>query len=373
MMHGSGATASGQDLPGRLKVYLGAAPGVGKTYAMLADAHRLRAEGHDVVVGFVEDHGRPETAAQLAGLETLPRAHISYRGVVMEEPDIPALLARRPEIVLLDELAHTNAPGSAREKRYEDIAVLREAGIHVVTTLNVQHLASLHDVVAGITGVAVRELVPDRVLDGAELHLIDLPPAMLIERLEQGKIYPPEQAQRALARFFRAGNLTALRELALRRVAADVDDDLAGYMHEHHIEAIWPATERVLVLLDGHDPEGVVLRNAWRLASALRGELVAVPICSPSDGQRAAGEPGALCRELDVAEDLGARVRPVAAGDVADAIAQAAREERATLIVMRHERRAGWRRRLERSLADLLFEQLDNVAIHLVEAPAPRS
>jgi two-component system sensor histidine kinase KdpD len=215
---------------GRLRVYLGAAPGVGKTYTMLQEGRRLKAGGHDVVVGLIETHGRAETAAQIGDLEVIPRQQIDYRGVAIEEMDTETILRRKPEIVLVDELAHTNAPGSARQKRWEDVEVLRNAGIDVIATLNIQHLESLNDVVASITGVEVRETIPDQILDGAtEVQLVDLPIEGLLERLEQGKIYPPERARQALQNFFRAGNLTALRELALRSTAAGVDERLESY------------------------------------------------------------------------------------------------------------------------------------------------
>lgn len=333
---------------------------------MLQEGRRLRAEGRDIVVGFVETHDRPETAAQIGDLEVVPRTLVPYRGVTIAEMDTAAILARRPEIVLIDELAHTNPPGSPREKRCEDVEVLRNAGIDVLSTLNVQHLESLHDVVAGITGVDVRETIPDRALDDAEVQLVDLPPAALIERLRQGKIYPPRRAQQALTHFFRLGNLTALRELALRHTAAGVEEDLSDYMHEHRIEEVWPATERVLVLIDGEDASGIVLRNAWRLASALRGEMLALVI-TPGDGFGAtSGESLTVSKNIELAEDLGARVRMLPAQEPVRAIVAAVREERATLLVMRHLPHAGWRRWGRRPLVDELFERLDNVDIYLV-------
>ena len=210
------AIRSGEKRRGRLRVYLGAAPGVGKTYAMLLEGRRLRSEGRDVVVGFVETHGRDETEAQIDGLEVIPRRTIEYRGVAVEEMDTDATIRRKPEIALVDELAHTNVPGSRHAKRYEDIEAIRDAGIDVISTVNIQHLESLNDVVESITGVEVRETIPDKILDGAtEVQLIDLPVTGLIERLEQGKIYPRARAQQALENFFREGNLAALRELAL--------------------------------------------------------------------------------------------------------------------------------------------------------------
>jgi two-component system sensor histidine kinase KdpD len=353
---------------GRLRIFLGAAPGVGKTYAMLNDARRLRSEGHDVVVGFVESHGRPETEAQIGDLEVVPRMQVPYRGVTIEEMDTDAILARKPEIALVDELAHTNPPGSPRAKRYEDVQFLRDAGIDVISTLNIQHLDSLQDVVAGITGVEVRETIPDRVLDDADVQLVDLPSEALIERLHQGKVYPPQQAQQALQHFFRPGNLTALREMALRRTAAGVEDALTDYMHEHSIEEIWPASERVMVLVDGDSSASAVLRNAWRLASALRGELVA-SVVTPPGGIAALpeAERRAVEKNIVMAEDLGARVRMIEAQSIAPAIAEAVRDEHATLIVMRHVRNTGWRRLTGPSLVDQLLDLLENVDIHIVE------
>lgn len=336
---------------------------------MLNEGRRLRAEGHDVVVGFVETHGRPETEAQIGDLEVLPRARIPYRGVMIDEMDTDAIRARKPEIVLVDELAHTNPPGSARVKRYEDAQLLRDAGIDVITTLNIQHLDSLQDVITGIIGIEVRETIPDRVLQDADVQLVDLPSDALIERLRQGKVYPPQRAQQALQHFFRPGNLTALREMALRHTAAGVEDALTGYMHEHRIEEIWPAAERVMVLVDGNVVAGEVLRSAWRLASALRGELVAGVLIQPRgrdslpDAERRVLEKNTL-----LAEDLGARIRLIESTNLAPAIADAVRDEHATVVVMRHIRKAGWRRLFDTSLVDDLLDLVDNVDLHIVEA-----
>lgn len=354
---------------GRLRIFLGAAPGVGKTYAMLTEARRLKAEGHDVVAGFIETHGRPETEAQIADLEVIPRVPVPYRGVTIEEMDTDAILARKPEIVLVDELAHTNPPGSSRVKRYEDVELLRDAGIDVITTVNIQHLESLQDVVAGITGVEVRETLPDRALDDADVQLVDLPSDALIERLHQGKVYPPERARQALQHFFRPGNLTALREMALRRTALGVEDALTDYMHEHRIDEIWPASERVLVLVDADPAAGTVLRNAWRLGSALRGELVAAAVVPPGGlDTLPAVERKGIEKSLALAEDLGMRIRFIETSDAVMGIADAVREEQATLIVMRHVRESGWRKLRGESLVDGLLDRLDNVDIHLVEA-----
>ncbi|MBJ7417171.1 MAG: two-component sensor histidine kinase, partial [Niveispirillum sp.] len=231
---------------GKLKIFLGAAPGVGKTYEMLRTAHALKKDGVDIVVGVVETHGRAETDAMLAGLEVFPRKTLSYRGQELSEMDLDGLIARRPAMVLVDELAHTNAPGSRHTKRHSDVEELRDAGIDVLTTLNVQHVESLNDVVARITRIRVRETVPDQVIDSAdEVEVIDLTPADLIKRLGEGKVYVRDQAQRALKHYFSPGNLTALRELALRRTAQRVDDQMVTYMRSHAIAGPWAAGDRL--------------------------------------------------------------------------------------------------------------------------------
>jgi two-component system sensor histidine kinase KdpD len=350
---------------GKLRVYLGAAPGVGKTYAMLREGHRLKSSGSDVVIGLVETHGRTDTEAQVGDLEVIPRRSFDYRGVAVDEMDVDAILARGPAVVLVDELAHTNAPGSARAKRWEDVDVLRGAGIDVIATLNIQHLESLNDVVAGITGIQVRETVPDSVLDGAtEVQLVDLPVEAVLERLESGKIYPPARATQALQNFFRPGNLTALREMALRRTAAGVDERLEHYMREHAIEAVWPAAERIVVLVDEHPEIGKVIRRAWRMADGLRAELVAMLVRPANRGDE---RDPSIQRALELAEDLGARVRVIESDDVVTALAAAIREENATTVVLGHSPAGRWRRLLSRPLADRLLERVDNLAVELVE------
>jgi two-component system sensor histidine kinase KdpD len=355
---------------GKLRVYLGAAPGVGKTFTMLNEGRRLKSQGHDVVAGFIETHGRAETEVQIGDLEVIPRKQVPYRGVTVEEMDTDAILRRKPEIALIDELAHTNAPGSPRETRWEDVEVLRKAGIDVITTLNIQHLEGLNDIVASITGVQVRETIPDRLLDDAtEVQLVDLPVEGLIERLEQGKIYPSERARQALEHFFREGNLTALRELALRRTAAGVDERLESYMREHEIEDAWPATERIVVLIEDDTSAGTVLRNAWRLASGLRGELVAVAILPPGGFSTSTPEfKSGIERNMALAEDLGASSLIVESDDLGAKLAEVVQEQHGTLVVLPHRPAKRWTRITGRSLVDQLMERLENVDIHLVEA-----
>jgi len=260
----------------RLRIYFGYSPGVGKTFTMLEVARRLRADGTDVVVGCVETHGRQETAGLVEGLEVLPRRAVEYRGTLQQEFDLDGALARKPKVLLLDELAHTNAEGSRHPKRWQDAIELLEAGIDVWTTLNVQHVESLNDVVAQITFVRVRETVPDAVLDRAdEIELVDLPPDQLLQRLGEGKVYLPEQARRAVDSFFRRGNLLALRELALRRTAERVDADVTAYRHQHEIRSTWAAGERILVCVGPSPTSASLIRGARRMAAGLRAPWVA--------------------------------------------------------------------------------------------------
>ena len=268
-----------------LRVYLGAAAGVGKTYALLCEGHRRAERGADVVVAFAETHGRPHTAALLDGLEVIPRRKLSYRDAEFEEMDLDAVLARRPQIALVDELAHTNVPGSRNEKRWQDVAELLDAGIDVISAVNVQHLESVTDVVMQITGVAQRETVPDAVVRAADqVELVDMTAEALRRRMAHGNIYPPEKIDAALTNYFRAGNLTALRELALLWLADKVDEGLQRYRAEHGITGTWEARERVVVALTG-GPEGdTLIRRAARIAArSSGGDLLAVHV-TKSDG-----------------------------------------------------------------------------------------
>src|SRR6266849_5609385 len=268
---------------GKLKVFFGAAAGVGKTYAMLEVAREQRADGVDVLIGYVETHGRAETDALLEGLEVLPARSIEYRGAALREFDLDGALARSPALILVDELAHTNAPGSRHAKRWQDVEELLDAGIDVYTTVNVQHLESLNDVVAQITGVLVRETVPDSILDQAdELELIDLPPDELLQRLREGKVYVSEQARRALDHFFHKGNLIALRELALRRTADRVDAQMQVYRSTHAITETWPTTERMLVCVSPSPLSARLVRATRRMAARLRAEWLAVYVETPA-------------------------------------------------------------------------------------------
>jgi two-component system sensor histidine kinase KdpD len=319
---------------GWLTVYLGFAPGVGKTHAMLRAVHDLRKQGTDAVVGFVETHGRAETAELLDGLEVLPRRVVEHLGVEVEEFDLEALLGRNPALAAIDELAHTNAPGSPREKRYQDVDLVLDAGIDVLTTLNIQHLESLNDVIASIAGVTVRERIPDEVLDKAdEIILVDLSPDELRDRLERGKVYPAESARRALEHFFRPGNLSALRELALMRTARTVERELGDYMTAHGIESPWRSTERILACVDETPTGETVVRRAFRLVNASRGEFYVLTVgldrLSPASA-------APIKRTLAIARDLGASIitRDAGGREVAREIIATARELKATLVIM---------------------------------------
>ncbi|MFG6444512.1 DUF4118 domain-containing protein [Microbacterium sp. P07] len=324
---------------GRLRVLLGAAPGVGKTYEMLQEGRRLQGDGRDVVIAVVETHGRAATAAQVVGLPEIPRRIVEHRGVELSEMDLDAILERRPSLALVDELAHTNAPGSRHPKRWQDVEDLLANGIDVITTVNVQHIESLNDVVQKITGVEQRETVPDAVVRGADqIEVVDLAPASLRDRLAAGHVYPAERIDAALSNYFRLGNLTALRELALLWLADEVDSALKSYRAEHGIEGAWQARERVVVTLTG-GPEGeTLLRRGARIAArAAGGELLAVHVTS-QDGLRQ-GAPGALAAQRALVESLGGTYHQVVGDDVARALVDFARSVNASQLVVGVSRR----------------------------------
>ena len=343
---------------GQLKVFLGASPGVGKTFSMLEAARAKRAEGGDVVVGVAETHGRAETARLLEGLEVIPRRAIEYRGTRLEEFDLDAALARRPALLLLDELAHSNAPGSRHEKRWQDADELLAAGINVYTTLNIQHIESLNDVVAQITGVKVRETVPDSVLERAdEVELVDVTADVLQQRLREGKVYVPEQASRAIDRFFRKGNLIALRELALRRTAERVDAQMRGYMAEQGIRETWAAAERLLVCV-GPSPTAVQLvRATGRTAARLHADWVAVHVETPRDRRLSPTEREDILRALELAEQLGGRTVTLSGQSVADEVLAYARDHNVNRIVVGKAKVLRWGERLRGSLLDALVRR----------------
>ena len=329
-----------QDDRGKLRIYLGNAAGVGKTYDMLCEGHRRAERGADVVVGFVETHGRKHTAELVEGLEVVPRARIAYRGSTFEEMDLDAVLARRPEIALVDELAHTNVPGSRNAKRWQDVEELLDAGIDVISTVNIQHLESLNDVVEKITGVPQRETLPDAVVRAADqVELVDMTPEALRRRMAHGNVYPPEKIDAALTNYFRSGNLAALRELALLWLADKVDEGLQRYRAEHHITGTWEARERVVVALTG-GPEGeTLIRRAARIAArSAGGDLLAVHV-TRSDGLTGA-DPAALAAQRQLTESLGGSYHQVVGDNIPEALLTFARAENATQLVLGVSRRS---------------------------------
>src|SRR5262245_38407994 len=330
---------------GRLRIFVGAAPGVGKTYEMLQTAHRRKKDGYDVVVGVVETHGRKETEALLDGLEVIPRRHMEYKGQWLDEMDLDAVIVRRPQIALVDELAHTNAPGSRHPKRYLDVQELLDNGINVYTTVNIQHIESLNDVVAQITHVRVRETLPDSVFDRADaIELVDLTPDDLIERLKEGKVYIPQQAERALAHYFSPGNLTALRELALRRTAERVDEQLFTHMQEHAIPGPWAAGERILVCISEDPRAAGLVRYAKRLADRLHGPSTALYVETRRSLQLSEEQRDRIADTLRLAQALGgeAVTIPSAGRHIADDVIRYAHANNVTQIIIGKSARSRW-------------------------------
>jgi two-component system, OmpR family, sensor histidine kinase KdpD len=349
---------------GQLKIFFGASPGVGKTFSMLEAARAKRADGIDVVVGIVETHGRAETAHLLEGLEIIPRRATEYRGTRLEEFDLDAALARHPALLLLDELAHSNAPGSRHDKRWQDVDELLAAGINVYTTLNIQHIESLNDVVAQITGIKVRETVPDSLLERAdEVELVDVTADVLQQRLREGKVYVPEQAGRAIDRFFRKGNLIALRELALRRTAERVDAQMRGYMAEQGIRETWAAAERLLVCVGPSLTAIQLVRATRRMAARLHADWIAVHVETPRDQRLSPTEREDILRALELAEQLGGRTVTLSGQSVADEILAYARDHNVNRIVVGKARELRWRERLRGSLLDALVRRSGTIEV----------
>ncbi len=372
---------------GKLKIFFGASPGVGKTYAMLVAARQLRAQGVDVVVGVVETHGRSETAALLQGLEILPPKDIAYKNRVLKEFDLDAALARKPRLLLVDELAHSNAPGSRHPKRWQDVEELITAGIDVYTTVNVQHLETLNDVVSGITGIKVWETLPDRLFDLAdEVVLVDLPPDELLQRLKEGKVYLPQQAERAIQNFFRKGNLLALRELSLRRTADRVDEDVVAYRRDQAVSAVWP-TQNTLLVCIGPEPGGEKLvRNGARLAAQFDVPWHVIYVETPELLRLPEARRTRLLKILKLAADLGAKTATLPGEDAAQVALTYARDHNLGKIVLGRRSvgwsayRFPWQRRFSTRLGaiapdiDLILVELGSEAAELTQAePAPKA
>jgi two-component system sensor histidine kinase KdpD len=350
---------------GELRIYLGAAPGVGKTFAMLGEAHRRRERGTDVVAAVVETHGRKRTAELLVGIEVIPPHLVTYRGLDLPELDVDAVLTRHPEVVLVDELAHTNTPGSTNPKRWQDVEALRDAGITVISTVNVQHLESLNDVVTQITGIEQQETVPDEVVRRADqIELVDITPEALRRRLSHGNVYASERIDAALSNYFRQGNLTALRELALLWLADQVDAALAKYRADHEISDMWEARERVVVAVTGGDESETLVRRAFRIASRSSAELMIVHVVR-GDGLSGVSAPQ-MGKIRELATSLGATVHTVVGDDVSGALLDFAREMNATQLVLGTSRRSRWARIFAEGISTATVQNSGKIDVHMV-------
>jgi len=359
--------AAKQEGRGRLKIFLGAAPGVGKTYEMLLSAQAKRREGIDIVVGIVETHGRQETEALLDGLVVIPRREVDYKGHRLTEMDLDGILKRRPQLVLVDELAHSNAPGSRHPKRYLDVEELIAAGIDVYTTLNIQHVESLNDVVARITRIRVRETVPDSILDQADdIEIVDIAPDDLIQRLQEGKVYVPHQAERAVRHYFQPGNLTALRELALRRAAQRVDDQLLSHMRAHAIAGPWAAGDRLLVCVSEHPATAGLVRSARRVADRLHAPWTAIYIETARTQRLDDMERDRVAAHLRLAERLGASTITIPGRNIADEVIAYAEANNITQIVVGKSDRSRWFEMLHGSVVHELVCKAGSISVHVI-------
>ncbi len=354
---------------GRLKLFLGFAAGVGKTYEMLSEANRRRNGGQDIIIGYVETHKRKETEGQIGALERVPRKEVEYKGAIFEEMDTSAIIARHPKWVLVDELAHTNVPGSKNEKRYQDVIEILNAGINVESTLNVQHLESLNDTVYQITGVKVRETVPDWVLGEAdEIVTVDITPRALINRLQRGDVYPVEKVPQALQNFFSEGNLSALREIALREVASEVDRSVQSYREENDVTKAWQTQERVMVCISPDKPSDRLLRRGWRISRRLHADIVAVyvPLGKPTLEQQKVLE-----NDFALANRLGIRIERTVGTKVAQSLADYAKKNQVTQIVIGHSKRTRVQEFVQGSLINDLIYLARGIDVLLVAETAP--
>jgi two-component system sensor histidine kinase KdpD len=354
---------------GKLKIFLGYVAGVGKTYAMLEAAHQRKIQGIDVVVGYVETHKRAETEELVNGLDVLPRKQVEYRSVSLPEMDVDEVIKRRPQIVLVDEFAHTNAPGSRHPKRYQDVEEILDAGIDVYTTLNIQHLESLNDIVAQVTGVIVRETVPDRVIDEAsEIEVIDLPPDELMTRLKEGKVYIPEQASRAIDNFFRKGNLTALREMSLRRAAERVDDQMRSYMQTRSISGPWAASERLVVCISPSPLAEKLIRTTRRLADELKAEWYAIYVEIVSKPETNPANRDRIGKTLQLAEELGAKTLTLTGRSMQEAVLDFAHKNNITKVIVGKPLKPRWQELWNGSIVDQLIYASGDIDVYVISA-----
>lgn len=351
---------------GKLKIFLGAVAGVGKTYKMLSEAHRRLTRGEDIVIGLVETHGRPATAELIQNMEQIPLKEIEYRGSIFYELDTEAVIKRHPEWVIIDELAHTNIPGTIHPKRWQSIEEIRDAGINVITTLNIQHVESLNDIIHEITGVRVKETVPDWVVDTAdEIELVDLTPEALINRLKRGDIYHGEKIDQALRNFFRKGNIVALRELALQRTAEEVDEQLDQYRHAHHMDQAKLAHEQVVVCVRPHPMSPKLVRRGHRIAKRLQGDLNVVYVRTPCV-KLSEKEEAAMSEIFDLARNLGGHAVELQDDSVAEALIRYFRDIGATTVVMGQSARSRLQEIFRGSLINRIMREIKNVDIVVV-------
>jgi two-component system sensor histidine kinase KdpD len=356
---------------GKLKIFFGAAAGVGKTYEMLLAARKLKLDGVDVVAGYVVTHGRKETEALVEGLELLPPKQVMYKGTTIEEFDLDAALRRKPTVMLVDELAHSNAEGMRHEKRWQDVEELLEAGISVYTAMNVQHLESANDVVAQITGIAVRETVPDSVFDKAyEVVLVDLTPDELIQRLNEGKVYIAEQSKFALNNFFRKGNLIALRELALRATAERVDAQMRKYRNAEAIKEVWPVAERILVCIGPHPLSSRLVRAARRMAAGLHAHWFTVYVETPAHSNLSEKDRDRVTRTLQLAEQLGAQTATLSGPNVQEELLSYSRRQNVSKIIIGKPAKARWKEKLFGSIVDDLIRRSGNIDVYVISGDA---
>lgn len=354
---------------GKLKIFIGYAPGVGKTYSMLNEGNRRAKRGKDIVIGYVESHQREETDRQIGDLELIPRKKISYNNVVMEEMDTGAIIARKPDIALIDELAHTNVPGSKYQKRYEDVEEILCQGINVITTLNIQHLESLNDVIRQITGIAVRETIPDYIVEKAdEVVIVDITPDALQNRLKRGNVYNLEKVPQALKNFFRKGNLNALRELALRQTAEEVDEDLEEYMREHGIKENWRIVERVMVCIGPSPSAKKLIRRGARIARRYKCEWVVVSVdCTHRFAPRTTPRQQETLESYHkLAKQLGADVVTLKGKSISRELINFAHERHITQIIIGHSRRTRLQTILRGSTVSKLLKQTKNIEVHVI-------
>jgi len=357
---------------GRLKLFLGFAAGVGKTYSMLSEANRRIEESRqDVVIGYVETHGRKNTDNQIGKLELIPRKKIEYRGTELEEMDTDAVIARHPKWVVVDELAHTNVPGSKHDKRYKDVLDILDAGINVLTTMNVQHLESLNDAVMQITGIKVRETVPDWILGRAdEIVNVDITPRALINRLERGDVYQKDKVPQALTNFFREGNLAALREIAFREIASTVDRSVQNYRAEQGIQEPWQTSEHVMICISADRPSDRLLRRGWRISQRLKADVVAVYVAPDHIELH---QRRILDANIALATQLNIPVEQIAGADVAKALAEYATSNQITEMVIGHSRQTGWQKFMRGSLVSNLIDMVPGTDVLVVADPAMKA